>query len=372
MPSTELLSEAQRLMTICNACRYCEGFCAVFPAMELRTRFDAEDTVYLANLCHNCRGCYYACQYAPPHEFGVNVPQTLSALRLDSYRDFAWPRVLAGLFRRNGLALGLISLASLGLIVALVLGWQDASVVFSSHTGPGAFYEVIPYRLMVVPALVLSGLIVLALGIGLARFWRAIGGSWRELADLPALARGGWDALRLTYLGGGGHGCNYPDAGFSQRRRWLHHLTFYGFGLDLLATSTAAVYHHVFAWQAPYPYTSLPVVLGTVGGLGLLVGPAGLLWLKWRSDPRPAAESVWGMDVGFLVLLFLTSLSGLVLLAARETAAMGSLLIIHLGFVAGLFVTFPYGKFVHAVYRYAALVRYAQEKEREREREREA
>ena len=26
-------SEVQRQMTICNACRYCEGFCAVFPAM---------------------------------------------------------------------------------------------------------------------------------------------------------------------------------------------------------------------------------------------------------------------------------------------------------------------------------------------------
>ena len=25
-----------RVMQICNACRYCEGFCAVFPAMERR------------------------------------------------------------------------------------------------------------------------------------------------------------------------------------------------------------------------------------------------------------------------------------------------------------------------------------------------
>lgn len=365
MPSTKILTEAQRLMTICNACRYCEGFCAVFPAMELRRTFADQDLIYLANLCHNCRGCYYACQYAPPHEFGVNVPQTLSALRLDSYQDFAWPHVLAGLFRRNGLALSLISLASVSLVVLLVLGWQDSSVVFSSHTGAGAFYAVIPYLLMVVPALVLSGFILLAFGVGLARFWHAIGGRWSELADLAALARGGWDALRLTYLGGGGHGCNYPDAGFSDARKWFHHLTFYGFMLDFFATSVAATYHHVFEWQAPYPYMSLPVVLGTIGGLGLLVGPVGLLWLKWRSDPQPADESVLGMDVGFLVLLFLTSLSGLLLLALRETAAMGSLLVIHLGLVAGLFLTFPYGKFVHAIYRYAALVRYAQEQVQE-------
>ena len=66
-----------------------------------------------------------------------------------------------------------------------------------------------------------------------------------------------------------------------------------------------------------------------------------------------------GMDVAFLVLLLATSLTGLLLLALRETPAMATLLIIHLGVVAGLFITMPYGKFTHVVYRYAALVRYA-------------
>ena len=67
------------------------------------------------------------------------------------------------------------------------------------------------------------------------------------------------------------------------------------------------------------------------------------------------------MDIGFLVLLFLTSLSGLLLLILRETPAMGTLLAIHLGIVVGLFVTMPYGKFVHAIFRYAALVTNARE-----------
>ena len=30
-------------MEICNACRYCEGYCAVFPAMELRREFSAAE-----------------------------------------------------------------------------------------------------------------------------------------------------------------------------------------------------------------------------------------------------------------------------------------------------------------------------------------
>ena len=41
-------------MEICNACRYCEGFCPVFPAMEQRRAFSDGDLGYLANLCHNC------------------------------------------------------------------------------------------------------------------------------------------------------------------------------------------------------------------------------------------------------------------------------------------------------------------------------
>ena len=59
---SEIMKEAQRCTTICNACRYCEGFCAVFPVMELRRKFTDQELKYCANLCHTCRGCYYACQ----------------------------------------------------------------------------------------------------------------------------------------------------------------------------------------------------------------------------------------------------------------------------------------------------------------------
>ena len=71
-------TEVARIMQICNACRYCEGFCAVFPAMTRRLEFTAADTHYLANLCHNCGACLHACQYAPPNPFGVNVPRMLT------------------------------------------------------------------------------------------------------------------------------------------------------------------------------------------------------------------------------------------------------------------------------------------------------
>jgi citrate/tricarballylate utilization protein len=84
-------------------------------------------------------------------------------------------------------------------------------------------------------------------------------------------------------------------------------------------------------------------------------------------DREPANPGAFGMDIGFLVLLFLTSLTDLLLLALRETPAMGTLLAVHLGVVLGLFFTLPYGKFVHAIYRFAALVRYSLEQSPEAE-----
>jgi citrate/tricarballylate utilization protein len=110
---------------------------------------------------------------------------------------------------------------------------------------------------------------------------------------------------------------------------------------------------------------SWPVILGTVGGVALLVGTGGLFYLKTRMDPDPATPHAYGMDMALLVLLFLTSFTGLLLMIFRETPAMGVLLSLHLGVVAGLFITMPYGKFVHAVYRYAALLRNAIEQARE-------
>ena len=80
-PTTAAEAEVARQLQICNACRYCEGFCAVFPAMTRRLEFPKADVHFLANLCHNCGACLHACQYAPPHEFAVNIPQAMATVR---------------------------------------------------------------------------------------------------------------------------------------------------------------------------------------------------------------------------------------------------------------------------------------------------
>ena len=359
MLTSDLLKEAERVMTVCNACRYCEGYCAVFPAMELRRTFSKQDLKYLAHLCHNCRGCYYACQYAPPHEFALNVPKTLAELRLQTYKEFCWPAALKIMFQVNGLAVALITALSVATVLLLTFFIRGSGVFFGFHTGANAFYQVIPYMAIVVPFSVLALFILTSLGAGVSNLWRETGGKTDELLDLRAHLQAMWNVLRLRYLDGGGHGCNYPDDRFSMIRRYFHHAVFYGFMLCLASTTIAAIYDHFLGLPAPYSFWSWPVLLGTVGGVALMAGTGGLLYLKGKMDKEPATPHSLGMDVAFTVLLFLTSLTGLLLLVLRATPFMGTLLTVHVGVVLGLFITLPYGKFVHAVYRYAALVRNA-------------
>jgi len=361
---TAALQEARRAMEVCNACRYCEGFCAVFPAMELRREFAAGDLAYLANLCHACKGCYYACQYAPPHEFGINVPKVLAEVRHESYAAYAWPGPLAALYRRNGLVMSVAMAGSVGGVLLLAMALQRHAVLFGPQpVVPGqGFYNVIPYAAMVAVASATFLFSILALGVGFARFWKDTGGQPVELTRVRPLLQALRDAATLRYLGGGGHGCNDRDESFSTQRRWFHHLIAYGFLLCFASTSVATLCHHLLAWPAPYPFWSVPVILGVVGGVGLVAGAAGLFWLKLAGDHEPQAGRLLGADAGLLLLLMLIGVTGLLLLAVRATGAMGVTLAVHLGFVLALFATMPYSKFVHGVYRMGALIRHAIER----------
>jgi citrate/tricarballylate utilization protein len=362
MHATDTLREADRLMTICNACRYCEGLCAVFPAMAMRRSFAAGDLNYLANLCHGCGACYADCQFAPPHDFNVNVPRNLAALRVDSYKDYAWPRCAARLFENNGLMISIVAAASVALFILGFVALQDPSVVFARHVDEGAFYRVMPHRLMVVIFGAAFLYAVLAMAMSVRLFWRDVGSSTPLPPDGGSLWQAAKDAMQLRYLDGGGVGCMNEDDRPSDRRRLYHHLTFYGFLLCLASTTTATLYHYLLGREAPYPWYDLPVLAGTAGGIGLVIGPAGLLVERWRRDPALQDGSRRGMDVAFILMLLLTSLTGLALLGFRSTPAMGMLLALHLGVVFSLFITMPYGKFVHGIYRFAALIRYARER----------
>ncbi|KVF19000.1 tricarballylate utilization 4Fe-4S protein TcuB [Burkholderia cepacia] len=357
VPMSASETEVARQMQICNACRYCEGFCAVFPAMTRRLEFGKSDVNYLANLCHNCGACYHACQYAPPHEFGVNVPKAMAEVRLETYTEYAFPASFGALYKRNGLTVSVALAAGLALFLLLGTALHGG---LSGDVAPANFYAIFPHNLLAAMFGIVFLFAILALGMGVTRFWRDVSAG---TASAPAVAEAARNALTLKYLDGGhGDGCNEENDTFTLARRRFHHLTFYGFILCFAATAVATLYHYAFGLEAPYSFLSVPVLLGTAGGIGLIAGPAGLLWLNLKRVPERGDARQRPMDRGFIALLLLTSTSGLALLALRTTSAMPSLLAIHLGIVMALFATLPYGKFAHGIFRSAALLKSSIEK----------
>ena len=348
-------AEVARQLQICNACRYCEGFCGVFPAMTRRLQFQPADTHFLANLCHNCGACLHACQYAPPHEFAVNVPRAMARVRQESYTRYAWPGFLAQLYQRNGVTFTLVLTALLA-IALYTWGMQAAPV------GAG-FYQLMPHNTLVAIFAPVFLLALLSMGVALWRYARDIATVTTQApTDTRAQAQAAHDALTLRYLDGGhGEGCNNSDDAFSHARRHAHHLTFYGFLLCFAATSVATLYHYLGGWSAPYDLPSLPKALGALGGVMLCLGTATQCLLKYRRHPLQGDPAQNTTDYGFMVLLFLIAASGLWLWSWRGHAHLALALAVHLGAVMVLFLTAPYGKMVHGFFRLLSLARHAVE-----------
>lgn len=350
--SSTVQQEARRQLQICNACRYCEGYCSAFPAITRLRAFTDGDISQIANLCHNCRGCYYACQYTEPHDFAINLPRALAEIRTESWQRYAWPGGLARLFHMHAwatIAATIVGFAMLFLAIRALGAQAD---------GEG-FYAVLSHGAMVAifaPAFVLPLLAMLA---GLRAYWQEIGGASIRLAHIrDAITQA---ATMRNLSGGHGEGCNFEEGErFTAARKWAHHAVMYGFLLCFASTSTGTILHYVFDIPAPYPLFSLPKLFGISGGILLSIGCGWMLYLKSKAAAALSDPATRGADTAFIGLLGFVGFSGLVLYVLGATPALPGLLAVHLGAVLSFFLLIPYTKMAHGFYRLAALVRDAQ------------
>lgn len=350
--------QAARQLQICNACRYCESFCAVFPAMTRRLTFPASDVHYLANLCHNCGACLHACQYAPPHDFAVNIPKVMAEVRLKTYERFAWPHLMGKTYSSNGLWLSVCLFFSLTLLIKLIL-INNPSSSFANQ-----FYQLMDHGTMVYLFAPIFLFDIFAISMGILGFQGYLSSATtQKSASTKELAEATRHAATLKYLDGGHQdGCNNADDAFTLYRRRMHHFTFYGFLLCFASTSVATLEHYWLGIQAPYDLNTLPKILGVLGGISLLLGSIGLCYLNLTRHKEHGDLKQKSMDLGFIALLILVSSTGLLLWLGGHSQALPILLASHLASVMALFLTLPYGKFAHGIYRTAALIRYSVEK----------
>ena len=345
--STDHITEARRQIEICNACRYCEGYCSVFPAITRQRAFADGDITQLANLCHNCRGCYYACQYTEPHEFALNLPAVLSEVRVDSWEKLAWPNGFARRFQRSGVAIAFSVLLGFTVIFWVISTFQPS--------GGRGFYTVLSHNAMVAifaPAFLLP---LASIAISLRKYWKTVGA---KHITFSAVSTAFIMAGRMKNLDGGqGQGCNYEDTDrYSNARRHAHQATMWGFLLCFASTSSATVLHYVFDLPAPYGLFSPPKLLGILGGILLCLGTLMLAILKVRADRSLGATSVWGGEMAFIALLFFVAATGFGLYVLGDSSLLSGLMAVHLGAVVTFFLLMPYSKMVHGFYRLAALI----------------
>lgn len=374
MPTPDdLFAEAERQLNICNSCRYCEGYCAVFPALERRTVLETGDITQLASLCHDCRACFQACMYAPPHEFAVDLPAILTTVRRASYRRYlpppgwlrpgwlgpAWlrrpwlrpPSLRPGWLRpawRDGRGARATAAIGVGAALLALVAVTEGIGALLRHRGP---YQVIPYPALLVTVALPTAWSAAVMLRAVTGYWHDTHGPLRDLANWRALATALRRAARLEYLRGGGAECPYPGDDPSPARRRLHAAVAWGFATCFAATVAAAFLQDVLGIGPPYPLLSAPVILGTAGGISMLAGCAGLMVLKQRDDPPPSAG-----DYGLIMGLGLLALTGMLTLVFRDTPAYGLILIAHLATIVICFAIAPYTRMVHAVYRFLAIV----------------
>jgi citrate/tricarballylate utilization protein len=336
----DLFRETERQMSICNSCRYCAGYCPVWPALERRGSLLQGDMLHLANLCHDCRDCFSACMYTPPHEFGVNPPRVFSELRQETYETYV-PR-LPRINRRWALPLsGVLAFAA---VMALTLAAPDKA------SRRGSPYAVVPHLLLIVLGVAPVVVSFALLGRGIRRYWRDI-----APGVTLASARGWVDSLRnvatLRHMSGGGEGCEYESDDPGRARRWAHQAIMYGFLLTFVSTVSAWVTEAFIGREPPYGFVSVPVLTGTVGGVLASVGCVAMLVLKSASHKEHAAPRMNRADAALTWALLFLMLSGIAVLVVRDTVAFRAVLIVHLTAVVTAFAIFPFTKFVHFVFR---------------------
>jgi citrate/tricarballylate utilization protein len=242
------------------------------------------------------------------------------------------------------------------MIAALIVNQGSLDKLFSAASTKDLFYEITPHNVLVGLFLPVFAWSVLAMARSGQKYWRNLSNMAVEQPHFSTEARQTFaDVATLRYLDGGGEGCTSENDQPTKRRRIVHQLIFWGFMLCFAATSVATVYHYLLDWPAPYPMLSIPKLLGTLGGVMMVVGCAAVLIQRPKRHSALKVPEQQTMDIGFVVVLLLISASGLVSMVLRTTAAMPLLHLFHLATVLTFFFLMPYSKFTHGLYRGLAL-----------------
>ena len=335
------VNEAIRQLSICNACRYCEGYCYVWDAIEMKFIIEPGYVEHLANLCHDCRDCYYACPYnEPDHAFKLNIPKTLGNVRMETYENFIRPKILKKVLQKEGIIT----------LLTIIIIFIASLLYISSRFGIYNFYK-IPVT-SVFPVYLFKG-VSYFIYLYVAVLWIFEGVAyWNEINDGKHMNSMGifkaiYDAINHKNFWGGGTGCKIPSENNKYERPVAHMMVFFGF---IIALISVLFYPGIISGYAGYAYF--------IGSILLFAGSIGMIHIHMVDTKGLRSEKQSAIDYPFTVLLFFVGFTGILIPISVKTYIFNLNFLIHDVFILTLFILAPFSKFIHPLFRFLSLIKY--------------
>jgi len=299
-------------------------------------------------LCHQCHDCSVRC----PRD--VKPGDVMQVLRGMVVEKLAVPRFLGWVFGHVQwtwpLLIGLPILAW----AAYLYGWTGLAVPIREH---GLVYgDVVPHGAIYCWFFTLSGYLALVVGVSAWRFWRAMGAhDDRPPSDARAFCGALWPVLWeiATHK-------RFASCGAAKPRRWGHLALLWGFVGAAVTSAFLIVVMYGFHMELPLPQSHWIKLLGNFSAVLLVFGCGSLIYYRVKDGiTSDVAGTSNPLDVFFLAVVTTVVATGVVIEIGRyvlHAQVAAALYVVHLGAVTCLFLTIPYSKFAHLVYRTLALV----------------
>ena len=332
----------------CFQCATCSSVCDLatremaFPRRQmlwmqwgLADRLMADPSIWL---CHQCNDCSARC----PRD--AKPGDALQAVRSLVIEQVGAPRFMARIVGRARTTWPIL----LGLPVLLWALYIQAVNGFAVPRTPLVYGDVVPTWMIYSVFLPAAAFAVVTAAVGARRSWIAWGaGATRNGSLVRGLAAVAGDILWHRRFG---------RCQAARPRQTGHLLLLWGFIGALATTTLLGILMDVFGVKTPLPQAHPVKILGNVSAVLLGVG---VVWLvaKRSTDERNGRSRAF--DWFLLGLMVLVIFSGIGAELARHQGlpvplALG-VYVLHLGTVLSLFLTFPFSKFAHALYRTLAM-----------------
>jgi quinone-modifying oxidoreductase subunit QmoC len=304
----------------------------------LADRLAADPAVWL---CHQCNDCSAHC---PRDARPGDVIQIVRSLVVEG---LAYPRALGRLVANARTTWPIL----FGVPLLFWLALLGVSGLLQPPADFHAYEQIVPHAMLYAVFFPMTGLVALAAFISGRRYWQAMGAAAPRSRSFPS-------GLWATTVDISTHR-RFGDCGTARFRRLGHLLLFWGFVGAAVTSALLIVAIYIQGYEMPLPLLHPYKLLGNISAVALVVG-AGILVVARFTD-RDRAGTSTAFDAFFTTVVALVIVTGVLvelvrLVAPGVPAAAVALYVCHLGVVTTLFVTFPYSKFAHMLYRTLAMV----------------